>query len=227
MLINVDILSRKIYNKHLHEFVNADGEDNIYKYETVFVLAIFFITGFITITDIVILNAYYRTKHKEYDLIELTKKYVQLVHNDTEIQESMKKLYQIKTLNLNQNEVYSFYNRFVNILKQFSSSLHLRTSPQCLFTNRMNPSFWNVNRLIHVRLLELIFTCLGGYDIEPIRVIGSDSPIVQDRLKYLYTKLLLKCAPKSLSETDLRTLLSYCPRNTHEYNTIQLMLMAS
>jgi hypothetical protein len=231
MLVNVDQLSRKIYTRYIDKFVNTEeGEDDIYKYETVYTLATFFITGFITITDIVVINAYYRTKNKKYDLIELTEQYVQFVQNDIETQELMLQLYELDRLELDETKVRSFYNHFLSILDPFSSSQHLRTAPGCLLINRNNSSFWDINRIVHVRILELIFTCLGGYDIEPLQFDKHMDNLANQKLKYIYIKLLHKCIPNiftSLSKEKLQKLLRYCPRNTNEYNLINLLLSAN
>jgi hypothetical protein len=216
--MNVELEFKKIYRKYLKEFISDD--ENIYKYETIFILAILFMTGFITITDVVILNINYRYNRLKFDLVPETKRFIQLVQKDTKMQNRLKRLYEVEKLNLNENEIQSFYDRFAKkVLVPFSNVKHLNINPRCLIANRDNPYFWTADRMCDVRILELFINC-AGYDIDPMHE-RFNTIHVHEKLYYKYVKILINCGVlKDFTDKQLEQLLQYCPRNTNEYNMI-------
>lgn len=183
-------LYSKIYKRYINEFIN--DEDSIYKYETIFVLAIFFITGYITATHLVILNSYNNNPDPGYNLIDETVRFIERVEGDVEMQGMLLTYYRCKELNLDEDEFIAFYERFLIVIMLVLKDIeYLNIKPKCFLLARNNPSFYTTDRMVQIRIIELIVKCMG-YNITPI-FPEYHTKDVQRKLKRISENTLKKC----------------------------------
>ncbi len=183
-------LYSKIYKRYIPEFLN--DEDSIYKYETIFVLAIFFITGYITATHLVILNSYNNEQNPGYNLIEETIRFIVRVESDVKMQMMLQQYYGCSELNLDENEFITFYERFLTLVMfVLKDADYLNIKPKCFILARNDPSFYTTDRMVQIRIIELIVKCMG-YNITPI-FPEYHTKGVKHKLKHIYVNALKEC----------------------------------